>query len=68
MGHRVRGVVFQETSNNRKLLLPLVLTAQEELVSWKASEIQEPESRGWGVSGRVGRTGTGIARKYNSVE
>ena len=58
-------MLFPETSNNRKLLLPLVLTAQEELVSWKASEIQEPESPG--VEGG-GRTGTGIARKYNSVE
>lgn len=34
-------VLFPENSNSRKLLLPLVLTAQEELVSWKASEIQE---------------------------
>ena len=57
--------MFPETSNNRKLLLPLVLTAQEELVSWKASEIQEPESQWVGAGGR---TGTGIARKYNSVE
>ena len=47
-------MLFPETSNNRKLLLPLVLTAQEELVSWKASEIQEPESQ-WveGVGGRA---------------
>lgn len=33
--------------------MPLVLTAQEEWVSWKASEIQELES--WGVVGGQGR-------------
>lgn len=64
-GHRVRVVLFPETSNNRKLLLLLVLIAQEELVSWKASEIHQLESRGWGGTGS---TGTGVARKYNSVE